>query len=669
MTGVMQLTAPDCVSLYSPLEVSISQIRLLIVCPSENHDADINCRLDVVAFQDSSPPTYEALSYAWGPAYPKFKITVNDHSCEIGHNLYTALRYLRRPYKPRTLWIDAVCINQTDAAEKDHQIRQMGAIYTNASSVIVWLGESDDDIEIAMDMLCDMETRLDVSELDWYLDNSEPKLDWYITARTNKSVHPGLNKLFNKPWFNRIWVVQEVSLSQRIPIILSGKRELSYKLLWDLKFHLGLPTAYGNDVHKALGLDCETCSEMKNFPAKWNRQASHFLKSDEELFKSFLLSTSKRDCTETRDRIFALLGLLSPQFALTHFPDYNEPTAKIYQRAMMLLLASGNLYWLLYAKNQKVSHLPSWCIDFSTKWMVDDGFLKGEHSRTEQVPSEQAHFMAAGELDIFKVQGAEFGRVNLSAQRLGDLKTKDVSFILTSVEEEIKIVKDFAETIGPFFAAVYQNLRKQLGESKACDQLRSGDIWKLIGYGEDGLSFHMRDAKRWPVRLETYLWLIDSNWRVISKPWSLVPSILSKRQLTLLEQGLSFLDMLQQRYIPLDAELRECGAQLVWLILRLSKCSLFVASEASKFYYGKADGMIEEGDILCLLIGFDAPAILRPKEAMFQLVGFAYVPTLIPPQTEIMYGSGFQLTVRDFGHGKVPLEDIKHLEKREFCLI
>ncbi|KAL9628297.1 MAG: hypothetical protein Q9164_007327, partial [Protoblastenia rupestris] len=85
----------------------------------------------------------------------------------------------------------------------------MGAIYSNASEVLVWFGESDDDIEKAMDVLCDMERKLDLFRLDWYLDHSEPQLDWYVAARNDKSVHLGLNKLFNRPWFSRIWVVQE----------------------------------------------------------------------------------------------------------------------------------------------------------------------------------------------------------------------------------------------------------------------------------------------------------------------------------------------------------------------------------------------------------------------------------------------------------------------------
>lgn len=668
--GAMPPRNLDHVSIYSPLSASTHQIRLLTLTPSENRDDDIFCCLDVVGFQSSPTPNYEALSYVWGDPFPKFTIAINGHPFEICHNLYITLRYLRHRTMPRTLWIDALCINQSDAAEKDHQIRQMGAIYSNASKVLVWFGESDDDIEKAMDMLCGMERKLDLSKLDWYLDHSEPQLDWYVAARDDKSLHPGLNKLFNRPWFSRIWVVQEVSLSRRIPIILCGKRPISFKLLWDLKYHLALPSIYGNSVHKALGLDYETCSEIASFRARWNRSASHLPNTDEELLEHFLMSTSRRECTEPRDKVFGLLGLLSPNFVLTHFPDYNEPVAKIYQRTTKLLLVRGGLGWLRYAKNKNMSDLPSWCIDFSTNWTKNDrGFLSSSYFPSESRLCGQPGLTKIGELDSILVQGIKLGRVRLSAQRRGDPKNEGVSFIPTSIAEEMKLVEDFGETIRPFFAAVHTTLQEQLGDREACKRLASGDIWKLIGYGEDGLSSQRRDAERWASRLETHLWLVDPQWRATSRPWSQVPSKLTSTQLKLLEQGHYILDLVEQGYIRMDAELYECGSQLVYLIHCLSDCSFFIASDASNTYYGKADGMAEEDDVLCLLSGFNLPAILRHKQGSFKLVGFACVPSLSQPEEEVMYSDWFRLTTKHRSDGDLPLEDGENLEKREFRLI
>lgn len=649
----------DQVPLYSRLSASTHQIRLLELTPSKNHDEDIFCCLDVVGLQSSPTPNYEALSYVWGDPFPKFTITINGYSFKVCHNLYIALRYLRYDSMPRTLWIDALCINQSDAAEKDHQISQMGAIYSNASKVLVWFGESDNDVDKAMDMLCDMERKVDVSKLDWYLDNSEPQLDWYVVARNDKSVHPGLNKLFNRSWFSRIWVVQEVGLSQGIPIILCGKRPISFKLLWDLKFHLAIPTIDGNSVHKALGLDYETCSEIRNFRARWNRNARYLSDTDEELLEHFLRSTSRRECTEPRDKVFGLLGFLSPDFVRAHFPDYNEPVAKIYQHTTKLLLVHGGLGWLRYAKDKNMSDLPSWCIDFSTKWINNDrGFLSSSYFPSESRLYGQPGLTKTGELDSILVQGTELGQINLSAQRRGDPNNEGV-YIPTSIAEEMKMVEGFSETIRPFFAAIHTSLREQFGDRQACKRLASGDVWKLIGHGEDGLSSQRRDAERWASRLETHLWLVDPQWRAASKPWSVVPSKLTSTQLDLIQHG----------YIQMDAELHECGSQLVYLIHRLSDCSFFIASDVSNTYYGKADGMAEEGDILCRLSGFNTPAILRPKQGSFKLVGFAFVPRLSPPEEEVMYGDEFRLAVIHPPDGDLPLMDGENLQKREFRLI
>ncbi|KAF2717290.1 HET-domain-containing protein, partial [Polychaeton citri CBS 116435] len=170
-------------AIYCPLSTSTPQLRLLKILPSQTQESDILCSLDVVDFQHSSTPYYQALSYVWGEQDPKFTITVNGHSFEVGRNLYTALCHVRHESMPQILWIDALCINQSDAVEKEHQIRQMGAIYTRAFDVLVWFGKLDDDIEIAMDLLSDMEKTVDLSRLDC--------------------------KLFDTPWFGRIWVVQE----------------------------------------------------------------------------------------------------------------------------------------------------------------------------------------------------------------------------------------------------------------------------------------------------------------------------------------------------------------------------------------------------------------------------------------------------------------------------
>jgi hypothetical protein len=80
-------------------------------------------------------PQYEALSYVWGPIEMK-SISLNGQSCDVRENLFDALVTLRHENQQRTLWVDAICINQDDMKERNHQVSRMGSIYSQAEKVV-----------------------------------------------------------------------------------------------------------------------------------------------------------------------------------------------------------------------------------------------------------------------------------------------------------------------------------------------------------------------------------------------------------------------------------------------------------------------------------------------------------------------------------------------------
>jgi hypothetical protein len=87
---------------------------------------------------------YEAVSYAWGDDIATERVTVDSpsrlQSLQVRKNVSLMLRYLRSADNPRQLWIDAVCIDQTNIQEKEHQVQRMGHIYSRADRVLIWLG-------------------------------------------------------------------------------------------------------------------------------------------------------------------------------------------------------------------------------------------------------------------------------------------------------------------------------------------------------------------------------------------------------------------------------------------------------------------------------------------------------------------------------------------------
>ncbi|PMD52655.1 uncharacterized protein K444DRAFT_488107, partial [Hyaloscypha bicolor E] len=126
---------------YSPL--GDNSIRLLqieaVTNPSLNHErAAIRCQIH--HFHIAKAPNYRALSYAWGNSATRF-IYLNDQRIEVRKNLWQALWHLRNNnFYTKWIWIDALCIDQLNTVERNHQVLLMGRIYKTAAEVFAWLG-------------------------------------------------------------------------------------------------------------------------------------------------------------------------------------------------------------------------------------------------------------------------------------------------------------------------------------------------------------------------------------------------------------------------------------------------------------------------------------------------------------------------------------------------
>lgn len=121
-----------------PLRRDRLSTRLLTIRPGARHE-DICCNLKVTTINANS--NYEALSYTWGNAADRRPIRVNGRRSSVTVNLEEAIRQLRRLTEKRTIWADAVCINQGDMQEREQQVGEMAQIYRNASRVLIWLGK------------------------------------------------------------------------------------------------------------------------------------------------------------------------------------------------------------------------------------------------------------------------------------------------------------------------------------------------------------------------------------------------------------------------------------------------------------------------------------------------------------------------------------------------
>lgn len=185
---------------FSPLDPSRRQIRLLHVEPNPS---DLRAVLETVSLDDD--PRYTALSYTWGTNMSSGAgIALNGHARQpVTRNLQVVLEHLCAGDQPVTLWIDALCINQADVAEKSHQITLMKDVYSKAEATCVWLGPAADNSDLAMATIGDL-----YAEKTYVLPEDAP----------SEAQLEAINALQGREWWSRIWVLQGWSSSFPFPL-------------------------------------------------------------------------------------------------------------------------------------------------------------------------------------------------------------------------------------------------------------------------------------------------------------------------------------------------------------------------------------------------------------------------------------------------------------------
>lgn len=138
--------------MFHPPLPSSDSVRLLSILPG-TIQAPIETVLVSVILRSTNSLVYNALSYIWGPASDRVDIRCNGKIVSITQSLSEALLHLRSDTGEHTFWIDQLCINQEDAAERDQQVTLMGDIYSFARKVVVWLGPSNDETSTVWTLL------------------------------------------------------------------------------------------------------------------------------------------------------------------------------------------------------------------------------------------------------------------------------------------------------------------------------------------------------------------------------------------------------------------------------------------------------------------------------------------------------------------------------------
>jgi hypothetical protein len=140
----------------------------------------------------------------------------------IGHNLHLALRHLRSPTHPLNIWVDALCINQADNAERNHQVSLMAFIYTRAKKVVAWLGRPryrNDDRGVEVDFQY-MTSEWRARETQNFGRSLMEKIPMQYSP--NPSIE-SYQRMLSSLYWTRLWIVQEICIP-RVLVLAYGAR-------------------------------------------------------------------------------------------------------------------------------------------------------------------------------------------------------------------------------------------------------------------------------------------------------------------------------------------------------------------------------------------------------------------------------------------------------------
>ncbi|UPL03879.1 hypothetical protein LCI18_014813 [Fusarium solani-melongenae] len=322
---------------YRPLDLTHGrQIRVLVLKAGKPGDP-LRCELEHVNLQRG--PIYEALSYTWADEKGDDSICRaiqcghGDQFIGITKNCELALLRLRKRSVDRRLWVDAVCIDQSNIQERNHQVKNMIAIFRSAVRVAVFLGEGNPILSRLID----------------YMSNDTggelPRVSDFIS-------------LFRSRWFHRVWVLQEVAVAKSI-LVMYGTEQISWG---DLIEHGNLFLRLMAARNTALVLP-----PVISYGLRQTMAGDRRLQGYSDLLS--LLQVSRNcSCKDARDKVYAIMGLLQGESVLSLQADYSPSTIAgwvFLQAAAWHVHTTETLEILSQVDGTSELNMPSWVPDWT----------------------------------------------------------------------------------------------------------------------------------------------------------------------------------------------------------------------------------------------------------------------------------------------------------------
>ncbi|KAI8631995.1 HET-domain-containing protein [Xylariaceae sp. FL1651] len=573
---------------HRALEQPSSQIRLLVVHPGIG---TIRCSLVVVQIDASPYPEYEPISYCWSAQEHRRRLVIDGAWFEVGYNLYTALEHLRSRDTVRTLWCDAICINQTDILERNVQIPLIRHIYQHGQRTIVWLGEQDHKTAHIFRLLKDKAQRIGHQASSKH---HRPKIwanpfgilvDEYKMERDITA----MNAFFSRSWFHRVWVIQEVSVSSNI-VVRCGM----YSLEWD-----SIAEARQSSTESLESCFRTLVSERRSFQTRQPRSLADLVSS-----------SISAQATDPRDRIYAVMGLITSQNDQLDniVVDYNMETQELLERVTRSCLLSTNdaNYLLLMDRGSQIPGHPSWVWSPYT---------------CQYQPERQYQFWSAGyfsaTLDAKSVLSFSLNhRIIQLRGYVFDLVTEIGPVIKPEPPDHWPANQSYLQWVQHLIRGYLESCR--LARTSP-DQAYDGKPYsREEAFHRTLIIWESRDSKE---KNEAILRSIQFGKLLFKCAKHVLTSpILACLSVTALWSWLNAL-WASLRFILGDEEVRQ-GIKIRKLYGYLDNRRVFITS---KGYIGLASRLLAPGDELALIQGVRVPVVLRPLGQNKRLVCESYV--------------------------------------------
>jgi hypothetical protein len=478
-------------SLYSHCPVGSDEIRLLHLQPG--HECDPLCGT-LSAFVLSQAPEFEAVSYVWGKSIDGSTISIGVDNLAIPKNLDPFLRRLRHTDRTRVLWVDSICIDQTNIPERNSQVKLMGDIYSRASAVTAWIRpDTPADCLRTLDFI----KGIAQSREQHWSPLQDPDSPLTLSGLDFLSVMD----FFKQQWWMRMWTLQEAVLAKQLILYVGD-----VTLPWDVvaKFTSNFvwhAASCCSDVSKKFFIindvlhRLSTVEDLEVYRDKIKKGTSID-------FCQLIAAGSFRDATDPRDKIYAVLGLTGGLYSPRI--DYSLDVTTVYKEAAVHAIErSGTLdiFSMIGASPRGAVkrpnragtshyHCPSWTSDWSTKLDILSIRLQSEEVELLKLYNASGSARAIvsqrspAQLDC---QGAELDVIQVVGNPMGSLyETGELRAVCGSWRKLTNIDRDPEKTyvgggtwIDAFWRTLcFDNIRQLYDVSRATDEdACTHDLW------------------------------------------------------------------------------------------------------------------------------------------------------------------------------------------------